>query len=137
LSGRAAACPARALVIIERHRQRLGEESAMGTLPGEDGQLPGPETPAPAPEAPAPSPEAPAGRLEALIPGLEAPAPRLGADAGRPHTGDDRVDEALARLDELAGLPVTEHPAVFEHVNQRLAEVLGDLGTGDAGSHGR
>ncbi len=49
-------------------------------------------------------------------------------------TGDPRVDEAVGRLSELAGLPVTEHPAVFEHVHRRLAEALGDL---DPGSPGR
>ena len=47
-----------------------------------------------------------------------------------PATGDSRVDEALASLDELAGLPVTEHPAVFEQVHRRLREVLGELDTG-------
>jgi hypothetical protein len=50
-----------------------------------------------------------------------------------PATGDRRVDEALGRLSELAGLPVTEHPAVFGHIHQRLAEVLGDLGPGTPG----
>jgi len=49
----------------------------------------------------------------------------------RPATGEARVDEALASLDELAGLPVTEHPAVFEQVHRRLREVLGELDTGD------
>src|SRR5258708_31322415 len=36
------------------------------------------------------------------------------ADEQRPVTGEPRVDAALARLDELEGLPVTEHRAVFE-----------------------
>jgi hypothetical protein len=49
----------------------------------------------------------------------------------RPATGDPRVDDAVARLDDLAGLPVAEHPAVFEHVQQRLAEALGDLDARD------
>jgi hypothetical protein len=49
---------------------------------------------------------------------------------GRPATGENRVDEALARLDELAALPVTEHPAVFEQVHRRLREVLGELDSG-------
>jgi hypothetical protein len=48
----------------------------------------------------------------------------------RPATGEPRVDEALARLDELAGLPVTEHGEVFEHVHRRLREVLGELDPG-------
>ncbi len=45
----------------------------------------------------------------------------------QPGTGDPRVDEAVGRLADLAGLPVAEHPAVFEHVHQRLTEALGDL----------
>ena len=45
----------------------------------------------------------------------------------RPSTGDARVDDAVARLDDLAGLPVAEHVAVFEYVHERLTEALGDL----------
>ncbi len=45
----------------------------------------------------------------------------------RPATGDPRVDEAVARLDDLAGLPLAEHLAVFEYVHERLTEALGDL----------
>ncbi len=48
-------------------------------------------------------------------------------------TGDPRVDEAVRRLSELPGLPVTEHPAVFEHIHQRLAEALGELGPASPG----
>jgi hypothetical protein len=48
----------------------------------------------------------------------------------RPVTGEPRVDAALARLDELPDLPVTEHRAVFEHVHRSLSEVLGELDTG-------
>jgi hypothetical protein len=54
----------------------------------------------------------------------------------RPATGEPRVNAALARLDELEGLPVTEHRAVFEDVHRRLRDVLGELDTGqrrDAG----
>jgi hypothetical protein len=47
----------------------------------------------------------------------------------RPATGEPRVDAALARLDELAGRPVTEHRAIFEDVHRRLREVLGELDT--------
>jgi hypothetical protein len=60
------------------------------------------------------------------------------ADA-RPGTGDARVDEAVARLGDLAGLPVAEHPAVFEYVHERLTEALGDLDVRDPagpGGHG-
>jgi hypothetical protein len=45
----------------------------------------------------------------------------------RPPTGDARVDDAVARLDDLAALPVAEHVAVFEYVHERLTEALGDL----------
>jgi hypothetical protein len=58
------------------------------------------------------------------------------ASQRRPATGENRVDEALARLDELAGLPVTEHPAVFERVHRRLREVLGELDSGAPGGAG-
>jgi len=47
----------------------------------------------------------------------------------RPATGEPRVDAALARLDELAGRPVTEHRAIFEDVHRRLRDVLGELDT--------
>ena len=58
------------------------------------------------------------------VPGSVSPAvvPRP-----RPSTGDPRVDDAVARLDDLAGLPVAEHLAVFEYVHERLTEALGDL----------
>jgi hypothetical protein len=72
--------------------------------------------------------------------------PVAGAGRGRPEqagerpaTGEPRVDAALARLDELEGLPVTEHRAVFEGVHRRLRDVLGELDTGeprDAGQTG-
>lgn len=54
----------------------------------------------------------------------------LTAGARRPATGEPRVDAALARLDELEGLPVTEHRAVFEDVHWRLRDVLGELDAG-------
>jgi hypothetical protein len=44
-------------------------------------------------------------------------------------TGEPRVDAALARLDELAGRPVTEHRLIFEDVHRRLRDVLGELDT--------
>lgn len=56
--------------------------------------------------------------------------------ARAPLTGEPRVDAALARLDELPDLPVTEHRAVFEHVHKSLTDVLGELDDGlppDAG----
>jgi hypothetical protein len=56
----------------------------------------------------------------------------------REATGEPRVDEALSRLDELAELPVSEHPEVFEHVHARLRDVLGELDSDTlAGAQGR
>jgi hypothetical protein len=68
--------------------------------------------------------------------GDERPAQAQAASPGtepggqRPPAGDPRVDAALARLDELAGLPVTEHARVFEDVHRRLEDVLDELDTG-------
>src|ERR1700684_1188974 len=55
----------------------------------------------------------------------------------RPATGEPRVDAALARLDELAGRPVTEHRAIFEDVHRRLRDVLGELDTRPAHAQGQ
>jgi hypothetical protein len=52
----------------------------------------------------------------------------------RPATGEPRVDAALAKLDELAGHPVTEHRAIFEDVHRRLRDVLGELDTREQSS---
>ncbi len=57
------------------------------------------------------------------------------APARQPLTGEPRVDAALARLDELPDLPVTEHRAVFEHVHRSLTDVLGELDAGDDARH--
>jgi hypothetical protein len=51
-------------------------------------------------------------------------------EAARPETGDPRVDEALARLADLNGRPVEEHPAVFEQVHGGLTAALGALDSG-------
>jgi hypothetical protein len=50
-------------------------------------------------------------------------------------TGDARVDAALKLLDRLPGLPVSDHPELFEQVHARLSEVLGELESG-AGAAG-
>jgi hypothetical protein len=50
----------------------------------------------------------------------------MGAPEQEETTGDARVDGALAGLDELEGLPVADHPAVFEHVHQVLMETLAE-----------
>jgi hypothetical protein len=101
-----------------------GEDSGG---PGEDAG--GPEEGAGGPEEGAGGPE-PADYLAEPADGAEEPADYLGEPepAGhRPSTGEPRVDAALARLDDLAGRPVTEHRAVFEDVHRRLRDVLGEL----------
>jgi hypothetical protein len=65
------------------------------------------------------------------VPEPAAPEPAAPDQAG---TGDDRVDEALARLGDLDGLPVDEHPAVFEHVHRGLTAALGALDSGMEGA---
>ena len=44
-----------------------------------------------------------------------------------PSTGDFRVDSALSRLEELAGVPVAEHVAVYDDVHAQLRVALADL----------
>jgi hypothetical protein len=50
-----------------------------------------------------------------------------------PATGQPRVDAALRLLDRLPGLPVSDHPELFEQVHAQLSEVLGELDSGAAG----
>lgn len=68
-----------------------------------------------------------------LPPGESAQSPE---ESARPATGDGRVDEAVARLVDLAELPVAEHPAVFEYLHERLTEALGDLDVRDQAKPG-
>lgn len=55
-----------------------------------------------------------------------APAAQLEVPVAPPPTGDPRVDDALSRLAELDGLPLTEQVEVFTDVHRRLAAVLAD-----------
>lgn len=54
-------------------------------------------------------------------------------------TGEPRVDAALKLLERLPGLPVSDHPELFEQVHARLSEVLDELesGSGAAGPAAR
>jgi hypothetical protein len=61
------------------------------------------------------------------------PTPQPGP---RPATGEPQVDAALKLLDRLPGLPVSEHPELFEQVHAQLSDVLGELDSGPAGPAG-
>lgn len=70
-----------------------------------------------------------------LVPGRSEIGPGRPAfgRVDRPGTGELRVDAALELLDQLPGLPVTDHPELFEQVHERLTEVLGELAWGPGG----
>ena len=89
----------------------------MGFPPGETA----PDAARPAPVAAERAAVADAGTAESAG-ARQAAVPRV-----RSSPDDARVDEAVARLDDLAALPVAEHVAVFEYVHERLTEALGDL----------
>jgi hypothetical protein len=96
------------------------------TEPREAGQSEGgsaarPDAAGPAPASQAAGPE--------LVPAPAAAA--AGPDPG-PGTGEPGVDAALRLLDRLPGLPVSEHPELFEQVHAQLTDVLGELDSGPA-----
>ncbi len=78
---------------------------------------------APRPQGAAPGHAAPGH----AAPGHAAPGH---AAPGQPESGDGRADQALARLADLEGLPIDEHPAVFEAVHEGLTAALGTLDSG-------
>jgi hypothetical protein len=75
----------------------------------------------------------PAGSL-----GAAPVAPGPSAAPESPATGEPRVDAALKLLERLPGMPVSDHPELFEQIHAQLSEVLGDLdsGPGAAGPAG-
>ncbi len=64
------------------------------------------------------------------------PGEQLESGTGRPSTGDRAVDEVIASLDALAlaGTPVHQHVAAFEHAHQGLRDALAGAGEPDAGA---
>jgi hypothetical protein len=52
-------------------------------------------------------------------------------------TGEARVDQAVAGLDRLGGLPVHEHVTVYEDAHATLRQVLSELDSGPADEAGR
>jgi hypothetical protein len=53
------------------------------------------------------------------------------------ETGEARVDQAIAGLGSLPGLPLDEHVAVFEDMHATLRQVLSELDSGPADAAGR
>jgi hypothetical protein len=51
-----------------------------------------------------------------------------------PATGNEKVDATLKELGAIGDLPVEEHPAVLDRVNNRLGEILGEVESGDESS---
>jgi len=105
-----------------------------------EGRSAGPEADAPARDAVPARDAGPAGDADLGRDAVPAKDTEPGREAGkgRPGTGDPRVDKALHGLDELAELPVGEHPQVFERIHGQLVEVLGELRTGaDMGDRAR
>jgi hypothetical protein len=68
---------------------------------------------------------------------VRPPPPGTADETTGDATGEPRVDAALARLEELEELPVTEHRAVFEDVHRRLSDVLGELEAGQGRAAGQ
>jgi|HubBroStandDraft_1064217.scaffolds.fasta_scaffold190214_2 hypothetical protein len=103
------------------------------TEPGGDGRPePGPQGSPDGPGLPGPGASVAAGQGPGAGPGTGQPA------TGDLSTGEPRVDAALKLLDRLPGLPVSEHPELFEQVHAQLTEVLGELDSGPgspAGQH--
>jgi len=61
---------------------------------------------------------------------VAGPAPEAPAAPEPPATGEPRVDAALKLLERLPGMPVSDHPELFEQIHAQLSEVLGDLDSG-------
>jgi hypothetical protein len=100
-----------------------GTEPGPAGWPGADGGSAADPAPVEADPQEAAGPQAP-----------EPEAARSGAaPSGVPGTGEPRVDAALKLLDRLPGLPVSQHPELFEQVHAQLTEVLGELDSGPDG----
>ena len=64
--------------------------------------------------------------------------PQAEPEADTPwSTGDERVDEAVARLDDLDERDVDEHADVYDTIHGDLADVLDDAGPTGPEQHRR
>lgn len=75
-------------------------------------------------QAPQPGPSQP---MPAQPPQAEPPQPAPPTSPQPGPTGHERVDAALARLDELAAAPVADHVEVFEDVQRGLQDALASI----------
>jgi hypothetical protein len=48
-----------------------------------------------------------------------------------PVTGNEKVDQTLRELNAISEFPVEEHPGLLDRANSRLAEILGEVESGD------
>jgi hypothetical protein len=64
-------------------------------------------------------------------PAATQPAGDRPAAGEMPVTGNEKVDAAITKLAGLGELPVAEHAAMFDGVNRRLGEILGEVESGD------
>jgi hypothetical protein len=59
--------------------------------------------------------------------------PQAEPEADTPwSTGDEQVDEAVARLDDLDERDVDEHADVYDTIHGDLADVLDDAGSAES-----
>ncbi len=73
------------------------------------------------------------------LPSEDTPTPEAEStdtDTGTELTGNERIDEALQRLDSLDELDINDHPEQFDAIHQALRESLASAGRdGDAPEH--
>ena len=68
--------------------------------------------------------------LSVKSPGADRPVPghlAVAQPMAVGSTGDPRVDDAMARLVDVDGSPVSEHLDIYQDVHRRLHEALADL----------
>jgi hypothetical protein len=57
------------------------------------------------------------------------PDAEVGGHHDAPSTGDERVDDALGRMDDLDSADVSAHAGIYDEVHRSLAAVLDDPAT--------
>lgn len=51
------------------------------------------------------------------------------------ETGNARINEAIANLDQLDELPIEEHPAIFDEIHAGLRDALANAGRDEDPAH--